>query len=257
METNKIYNMDCLEGMKLIPDKTVDMILSDLPQGITQNDWDKVIPFNELWEQYNRIIKNNGAIVLFGNGMFTSELMQSNRKFWRYNIIWEKTKPTGFLNANNMPLRIHEDICVFYKKRPLYFPQKTKGHRPVHTYTKHTPDGSNYGKTKTGISGGGSTERFPRSIITFSTDTQKSSIHPTQKPVELCSYLIRTYTKENEIILDSCTGSGAVPVACIKMNRRYIAFEINENYYQKAVLRIKQYKNDFNSGAAGNINPKL
>ena len=187
---NEIYNLDCLIGMKYLKDKSIDMVLCDLPQGITQNKWDIIIPFDELWLQYNRIIKDNGAIVLFGNGMFTAQLMLSNPKLWRYNLIWQKTTPTGFLNANKMPLRVHEDICVFYKKLPTYNPQKTSGHKPVHSYTKHTSDGSNYGKTKEGMSGGGSTERFPISVLNFSTDKQISKLHPTQKPLDLCSYLI-------------------------------------------------------------------
>lgn len=120
---------DCLELMKEIPDKSIDMILCDLPFGQTaRNKWDSVIPFDLLWKQYNRIIKDNGAIVLFANGMFTADLIQSNRKMWRYNLVWEKAQPTGFLNANRMPLRAHEDICVFYKKLPTYNPQKTTGH---------------------------------------------------------------------------------------------------------------------------------
>lgn len=129
---NKIYNEDCLDGMQKIDDKSIDLICTDLPYGQTaRNKWDSVIPFEPLWEQYERIIKDNGAIILFGNGMFTADLMQSNRKLWRYNIIWEKTQPSGHLNANKMPLRTHEDICVFYKKLPIYNPQKTSGHPRV------------------------------------------------------------------------------------------------------------------------------
>lgn len=214
MDNDMIYNMDCLEGMKMIPDKAVDMILSDLPQGYTRNDWDIIVPFAALWEQYSRVIKDDGAIILFGNGMFTADLMYSNRALWRYNLVWEKTTATGFLNARRMPLRAHEDICVFYKRMPFYYPQMTSGHTPVHSYTKRTPDGTNYGKTKMGISGGGSTDRFPRSVLKFPTDKQKSSIHPTQKPIELCAFLIKSFTDENELVLDSCTGS-AVHSDCL------------------------------------------
>ena len=244
MEMNQVYNMDCLEGMKMIPDKAVDMILSDLPQGYTQNDWDIIVPFAELWEQYSRVIKDDGAIILFGNGMFTADLMYSKRELWRYNLIWEKTTATGFLNARRMPLRAHEDICVFYKRMPFYYPQMTSGHKPVHAYTKHTSDGTNYGKTKTGISGGGSTDRFPRSVLKFPTDKQKSKIHPTQKPIDLCAFLIKSFTDENELVLDSCTGSASIPVACILSNRKYIAFETNKKYYKMAVKRIEQILSD-------------
>lgn len=135
---NKIYNEDCLDGMQKIDDKSIDLICTDLPYGQTaRNKWDSVIPFEPLWEQYERIIKDNGAIILFGNGMFTADLMQSNRKLWRYNIIWEKTQPSGHLNANKMPLRKHEDICVFYKKLPTYNPQKTSGHPRKVSKTEH------------------------------------------------------------------------------------------------------------------------
>ena len=236
---NEIYNVDCLIGMKYLKDKSINMVLCDLPQGITQNRWDIIIPFDELWLQYNRIIKDNGAIVLFGNGIFTAQLMLSNPKLWRYNLIWQKTTPTGFLNANKMPLRVHEDICVFYKKLPTYNPQKTSGHKPVHSYTKHTSDGSNYGKTKEGISGGGSTERFPISLLNFPNDKQKSKLHPTQKPIALCSYLIRTYTNEGDLVLDNCTGAASIPISCIQTNRRFIAFELDSDIYEIATARVK------------------
>lgn len=141
---NKIYNEDCLDGMQKIDDKSIDLICTDLPYGQTaRNKWDSVIPFEPLWEQYERIIKDNGAIILFGNGMFTADLMQSNRKLWRYNIIWEKTQPSGHLNANKMPLRKHEDICVFYKKLPIYHPQKTSGHPRKVSKTEHKRNSKN------------------------------------------------------------------------------------------------------------------
>lgn len=226
-----LWSGDCLDVMPEIPSYSIDMILCDLPYGQTaRNKWDIVIPFDNLWNQYERIIKPNGAIVLFANGMFTADLMYSNKKLWHYNLVWEKTTPTGFLNANRMPLRKHEDICVFYKSQPTYNPQKSSGHSPVHKYTKHTSDGTNYGETMRGISGGGSTERFPTSILAFPTDKQKCALHPTQKPVALLENLIRTYTYEKETILDNCMGSGSTGVAALNTNRRFIGIELDTTY---------------------------
>ena len=239
LEINEIYNQDCLEGMKLIDDKSINMILTDLPYQITTNNkWDVIIPFEPLWEQYNRIVKDNGVIVLTAVQPFTSKLIMSNEKMFKYSLVWEKTTSTGFLNAKKMPLRIHEDILVFYKKLPTYNPQMSEGHAPVHSYTKHTSDGNNYNKTKMGISGGGSTKRYPTSILRFSTDKQKENLHPTQKPVKLFEYLIKTYTNKNDLILDSCIGSGTTAIACINTNRNYIGFELNVEYFTIAKTRI-------------------
>lgn len=212
--------------MKQIEPESIDMIFCDLPYGVTAcNKWDAIIDPVQLWEQYERIIKPNGAILLFGQDKFTAMMMLSNSKLHRYNIIWKKTTPTGFLNAGRMPLRCHEDIMVFYKKLPTYNPQKTTGHSPVHSYTKHTSDGSNYGDTKLGVSGGGSTERFPVSIWEFATDKQKEAIHPTQKPLELCRYAIRTYTNPGSVILDNCCGAGTIPLAAFLEGRNYIGMD--------------------------------
>ena len=274
----KLYQGDCLEVMKGIPDKSIDMILCDLPYGTTQNKWDSIIPLNDyieidgkcinkdsfylnqfmkginkkeidllwnknkkegLWTHYNRIIKDNGAIVLFAQTPFDKFLGNSNLKMLRYEWIWEKTTATGHLNAKKMPMKAHENILVFYKKPPTYNPQKTTGHTPVHSYTKHQDDGSNYGKTKVGISGGGSTERYPRSVQIFKTDKQKCALHPTQKPVHLCEWLIKTYTNENEVILDCCMGSGSTGVAALNTNRRFVGIELDENYFNTAVERLK------------------
>ena len=237
-EKINLLHVDCLELMKNIPNKTIDMILCDLPYGTTRNKWDTPIDLNKLWEQYNRIIKDNGAIVLFAQTPFDKILGCSNIKMLRYEWIWEKTTATGHLNAKKMPMKAHENILVFYKKLPTYNPQKTTGHKPVHNYTKHQDDGSNYGKTKVGVSGGGSTERYPRSIQVFKTDKQKAALHPTQKPVELLEYLIKTYTNENEVVLDNCMGSGSTGVACINTNRRFIGMEIEEKYFEIAKDRI-------------------
>ena len=237
-EKINLLHGDCLELMNDIPDKSVDMILCDLPYGTTRNKWDTPIDLNKLWEQYNRIIKDNGAIVLFAQTPFDKILGCSNIKMLRYEWIWEKTTATGHLNAKKMPMKAHENILVFYKKLPTYNPQKTTGHEPVHNYTKHQDDGSNYGKTKVGVSGGGSTERYPRSIQVFKTDKQKAALHPTQKPVALLEYLIKTYTNENEVVLDNCMGSGSTGVACINTNRRFIGMEIEEKYFKIAKDRI-------------------
>lgn len=225
MEYSRIYNINCLDGLSQIEDESVDMIFCDLPYGTTQNPWDTIIPPEQLWPQYERIIKPHGAILLFGQGAFTAAMIMSNQKLFRYNIVWQKTKPTGFLNANRMPLRSHEDIMVFYKALPVYNPQKSTGHTPVHSFTKHSSDGSNYGATKRGISGGGATERFPTSVWRFASDTQKSALHPTQKPLALCRYAIRTYTQPGDLVLDNCCGSGSIPAAAALEGRRYIGMD--------------------------------
>lgn len=233
---------NCLDLMNRIPNGSVDMILCDLPYGVTANNkWDNVIPFDGLWQQYKRIIKDNGAIVLFGNGMFTADLMTSNRGMWRYNLIWEKTQPTGFLNAKKMPLRSHEDICVFYKKLPTYNPQKSYGHtRKVTKYehglqSKKTDNYGDYGRTTYD-----STERYPKSVITFSKDIQRSALHPTQKPVALLEYLINTFTNPGETVLDNCMGSGSTGVACKRTGRNFIGIELDDGYFDIAKRRIEE-----------------
>lgn len=237
----QLYKGDCLELMKDIPDKSIDMILCDLPYGTTQNKWDSIIPLDKLWRQYYRIIKDNGAIVLFAQTPFDKVLGVSNLKMLKYEWIWEKTAATGHLNAKKMPMKAHENILVFYKKLPTYNPQKTMGHTPVHSYTKHQDDGSNYGKTKVGISGGGSTERYPRSVQVFKSDKQKVALHPTQKPIDLLQYLIKTYTNEGEIVLDNCMGSGSTGVACLNTNRKFIGIELENKYFDIAYNRINGY----------------
>lgn len=241
-----MYNNDCIgnNGMCLISDKSVNMILCDLPYGQTaRNKWDTVINFEKLWDQYLRIIKDNGAIVLFANGMFTSDLMQSNRKLWRYNIIWNKIMTTGFLNANRMPLRCHEDICVFYKKLSTYNPQKFKGEGKSHSKGKKNKDdisGTNYGKAEmVDKSEEHGNMKFPTSIITFEKVHPSLTIHPTQKPVVLFEYLINTYTNESETVLDNCMGSFTTAIACINTNRNYIGFENDEKYFALGQERVR------------------
>lgn len=234
---------DCLELMREIPDESVDMILCDLPYGTTRNKWDSVIPLNKLWEQYERIIKDNGAIVLFSQMPFSAELVHSNLKLFKYEWIWEKDNGTGFLNAKKMPLKIHENILVFYKKLPLYNPQMRTGFKPYKC--KQGRHSTNYGAYEQGHITESNGERYPIDIIKFKKD---SGLHPTQKPVELLEYLIKTYTNENETVLDNCMGSGSTGVACINTNRNFIGYELNEEYFNIAQNRLREawkekYKN--------------
>ena len=239
---------DCLEWMKKIGDESIDAIICDLPyevlnKGNPHAQWDKMIPFEPLWEQYNRIIKKNGAIVLFAQGMFTAQLMMSNPKMWRYNLIWDKVRVTGFLNANRMPLRVHEDICVFYKSLPTYnpqmrqgFPNHSRGHGRGHkagnrTYGKY--DADVYSDIKT-------TDKFPISIINVPKEHDYTQYHPTQKPVELMRYLIRTYTNPKDIVLDNCMGSGTTGVAAVQEGRRFLGIEKDAEYFRIASERIEK-----------------
>lgn len=244
LEINELYNVDCLEEMKEINDKSIDCIICDLPYGQTaRNKWDSVIPFEPLWGQYERIIKDNGVIILFANGMFTADLMQSNRKLWRYNLIWEKTQPTGFQNANRMPMRSHEDICIFYKKPPVYNPQKTTGHERKVSTAKHkrnSKQSTNYREIENYTYD--STERFPRSIWKFAKDSQKSALHPTQKPVALIEELIKTYTNEGDLVLDNCAGSMTTAVAAINTKRSYICMEMDREIFETGRIRILDLK---------------
>ena len=240
LEINKIYNEDCLEGMKKIDDKSVDFIFTDLPFSTTQNSWDVLIPFEPLWEQYERIIKDDGCIALWAQSPFDKRLACSNEKLYRYEWIIEKTKATGHLNAKKMPMKAHENVLIFYKKLPTYNPQMTEGHTPVHSYTKHTTDGNCYGVTKTGISGGGSTQRYPRDVLQFKWDTQKSSLHQCQKPIEACEYFIKTYTNPGDIVFDPCAGSGSHLLVARENNRKWLGMELTDTYFKIANERMKQ-----------------
>lgn len=227
----ELWKGDCLELMKNIPTASVDMIKADLPYEMTNNSWDILIPFEPLWEQYNRIIKPNGVITLNAAGVFSAMLIMSNPKMYRYDWIWEKPKATGHLNCDKQPMRAHEQVLIFYKNPGVYNPQKTTGHKPVNSYTKHQTDGDNYGKTKAGISGGGQTDRYPRSVLKFKQDTQLSKLHRTQKPVAMEEYFIRTYTNPDMLVLDNCAGSGTVAIACENLNRQYICIEKGEKQF--------------------------
>ena len=238
----QLLHGDCLEMMRQIPDGSVDMVLCDLPYGTTACKWDVVIPFEKLWGGYNRIVKPNGAIVLFGSEPFSSELRMSNIMCFKYDWIWEKTKASGFLNANHAPLRAHEVISVFVRSgKPYYHPQFIYGMKP---YKKlNVSDGATtvYGKIdKTGIlkeSKDG--RRYPRDVIKYS-NPNNHSVHPTQKPVPLLEYLIKTYTNEGETVLDNCMGSGSTGVACVNTGRSFIGIELDDHYFDVATKRIAE-----------------
>lgn len=230
---------DCLQLMEDIPDKSVDMILCDPPYGITsRNTWDKVISPPLMMEQYKRIIKPNGAILLFSMLPFSCDLIQANRKCFRYEWVWQKTKAVGFLNANRMPLRGHENILVFYNKLPTYNPQKTRYGKPYKAVSGNKGS-KNYGKFRTGFKTGcDDGARFPVDVIKFPKNHAKDG-HPTQKPTALLEYLIRTYTNEGETVLDNCMGSGSTGVACINTGRNFIGMEVDDHYFQVAKNRIE------------------
>ena len=243
IEKDKIYNCDCLEGMKHIPNASIDAIICDLPYGVLNAEsegggWDSLIPFEPLWEQYLRVAKQNAPIVLFCQGMFTAELMMSQPKLWRYNLIWNKVRPSGFLNAKRMPIRSHEDIAVFYREQPTFNPQMRKGDRHSRGKGLHDQTNKCYGSFKEVKDCGPSELVYPNSICKFSKEHSDDTWHPTQKPVDLLRYLIRTYTNEGDTILDNCMGSGTTAVACIKEKRHFIGFELNKEYYDKACRRI-------------------
>ena len=235
----QLYKGDCLELMKTIPSGSVDAIITDPPYGTTACKWDSVIDFTLMWGQLNRIIKPNGAIVLFGSEPFSSALRMSNIKNYKYDWIWDKVKGTGFLNAKKQPMRNHEIISVFYKKQCTYNPLKTKGHNKKESFRGKHLQTEVYGIMKNDYSYS-STERFPRSIQVFSTDTHNSSFHPTQKPVALMEYLIKTYTNENETVLDFTMGSGSTGVACVNTFRKFIGIEMGDNYFSIAEKRIEE-----------------
>ena len=279
----KLYNGDCLEVMKEIPSKSVDMILCDLPYQVTKNKWDTIIPMNDyiiandeslekhefylkqflkglskkeidkiwkenkkegLWSYYNRIIKDNGAILLFGQDIFSAQLINSNLKMYKYKWFWKKDRPSGFLNAKKMPLKDVEEILVFYKKCPVYNPQFWEG-IPLHgmgtKYKEGNLGNNNYGKfashTNPSANREGDTKKYPRQVLEFK--RPHPPIFPTQKPVDLCEYLIKTYTNEGDLVLDNCMGSGSTGVACKNLNRRFIGIELNSKTFNLAKDRIE------------------
>ena len=237
MELNKIYNEDCLVGMSAIPDKSVDMILCDLPYGTTRNKWDTVLPLDWLWDEYNRIIKDSGAIVLTAQTPFDKVLGASNIENLKYEWIWVKPSGTGHLNAKKMPLKNHENILVFYKKLPTYNPQMTKGT----PYTQKSGRASSNYNPQERVTTVNEGYRYPLTVQKFKSE---KGLHPTQKPVELFQYLIKTYTNEGETVLDNCMGSGTTAIACINTNRNYIGFELDKGYYRASIERINNHVKD-------------
>lgn len=237
---NKIFNMDCLTGMDIYPDHSIDMILCDLPYGITDCRWDSLLPFSDLWRQYLRVIKDNGAIVLTAAQPFTTDLIASNRKMFRYCWYWHKNMATGFTFAKRQPLRCIEEACVFYKRAPTYNPQgiiildkpiKKRGkHMPAHGDSVYRMDKSLSHDTETRVT------HYPRQLLEIKCER---GLHPTQKPVELFEYFVRTYTNPGELVLDSCMGSGTTAVACIRSGRNYTGFETEPHYYRTTIERTK------------------
>lgn len=231
----KLYNGDCMKLLQNVPDESVDMILCDLPYGTTDCDWDIPLPLNKLWREYKRVMKDSGAAVLFSQLPFAVDLINANRKWFRYEWIWDKRNAVGFLNANKMPLKQHENVLVFYKHLPTYNPQFTEGKPYVRGRNHDSNVYGSYAPTKT-ISDG---RRFPNDLLSISNNRSKSQ-HPTQKPVPLCEYLIKTYTNEGEVVLDNCMGSGSTGVACVNTGRRFIGMELNKEFYETAAERIKK-----------------
>ena len=238
----KLIHGDCLEEMKKIPDGSVDMILCDLPYNMTGISWDSLIPFDKLWEQYNRIIKPNGNIILFSAGIFTLNLIQSNIKDFRYKLIWKKNVPTGMASAKYRPMKYYEEICVFGNSKSTYNPimkERVGVGKACYNYDHYCGNSNHLQLDK-------QKKRYdpdfvqPSDILEFNVvPNRNGKLHPTQKPIELCEYLIKTYSNEGDIVLDNCMGSGTTGVACIRTNRNFIGVELDEKYFKIAEERIK------------------
>lgn len=240
-----IHCGDCLEIMRKMPAGSVDLVLVDPPYGQTRNQWDTPLPQAELWSQYSRLIKPNGAIITFASGRYTADTTLAAGNLFRYTLVWHKTTPTGFLNANRQPLRAHEDIVVCYRHQPTYHPQKSSGHKRKISSAEHKRNSrksTNYGDHA--LTAYDSTERYPTSVLTFATDKQKTEYHPTQKPIALLEWLIRTYTNEGDVVLDNCMGSGSTGVACVKTGREFIGIEIDPQLCEVARNRIAEVTPD-------------
>lgn len=241
----QLYNEDCLSGMSRIDDKSVDMILCDLPYGVTNCKWDsQIIPFAPLWEQYSRIIKDNGAIVLFAAQPFTTQVINSNRKLFRYCWYWVKNNVTGFTFAKYQPMRKVEDICVFYKRPPTYNPQGLRKLEKPREKIRAAHDDCVYKMSTLSNPHKQEYTGYPNNVLYFDSDSinGRGSYHPTQKPVKLCEYLIGTYTNEGEVVLDNCMGSGTTGVACANIGRKFIGFELDSIYFARALKRIEESK---------------
>lgn len=239
-----VFEEEQFSAFTHIDDKSVDLILADLPYGETANKMDKRLPFDKLWEQYLRVIKDDGAILLFAQGLFYVDLVNSQRRLFRYDLIWDKVLTTGFLNAKRMPLRSHEQIAVFYKKLPIYNPQFTIG-KPLHSkgvnYKKAELVNNNYGNfTATDDSRAGSTQKYPKSIWKFPKPHPSVAKHRTQKPVELLEELILTYSNEGEVVLDNVMGSGSTGVAALNTGRKFIGFENDSLYFENSIKWLQE-----------------
>jgi len=252
---NKIFNEDCLIGMQRIPDKSIDCIICDLPYGTTACKWDTVIPFEPLWAQYKRIIKDNGAIVLFGSQPFTSALIMSNPKWFKYEWIWGKSVGSNFAALKYQPMKEHENVLVFSKGTHNYYPikQERKGSGKERQKAGYS---NSKATAKTGQFIGGKMDatkrkneyeelRFPSSIQYFNNREKARGLHPTQKPEKMIEYLIKTYSNQTEIILDNCIGSGTTAIAAINTNRKYIGFEMDKTYFDIACKRVENAKTLF------------
>ncbi len=242
---NDIFNDNCFNIMPLIKDKSIDAIIADLPYGRTNCSWDSILDLGKLWDEYKRIIKPNGVVILFAQTPFDKVLGVSNLEWLKYEWIWEKTQATGHFNSKKMPMKAHENILIFYDKLPTYNPQKTQGHNPINSYTKKAETVNKtkiYGKVKKDVSGGGETDRYPRSIQVFSSDKQTNklngNIHPTQKPLALLEYLVKTYTNKGDLVLDNVMGSGTTCLACKNLNRNFIGIEKEKEYFDIAFKRL-------------------
>jgi len=228
---NAIFEGDCLEVLARFPDASIDMVLCDLPYGTTQNKWDCVVDLERLWSEYHRVVKPDGAIVLTSQGLFTAKLILSNERFFKYKIVWEKSKPTNFLNAKKQPLRKHEDICVFYKKQPVYNPQMKNGEPYDKGVRKNQLSGS-YGDFQPAHVKSHNGDRYPTDIVYFKTSESEGTVwHPTQKPVELGRYLVRTFTNPGQIVLDNTCGSGSFLVSAALEGRVFCGIEKNEDVH--------------------------
>ena len=244
----KFIHGDCLEEMPKLADKSIDMILCDLPYGTTACKWDTVIPFEPLWTQYKRLIKDNGAIVLTASQPFTSALVMSNPKMFKYEWVWIKAKPSNFLMGKKQPMKYTENILIFYKKQPTYNPimikrdEKNKRNNKKCGYLKYEALGLNEdNKYADRLKAGMNDYIYPRNYLYFSQNTKVKYVHPTQKPVALLEYLIKTYTLEGETVLDNCMGSGSTGVACINTNRNFIGIEKDDKYFEIAKKRIEEH----------------
>ena len=239
-----LHHGDCLEILPLLTDASVDLILTDLPYGTTQNHWDSIIPLDRIFLEFKRVIKDNGAIVLFGAMPFSADLIAAGRDMFKYSLVWRKNKSSGFLNAKKMPLRTHEDILVFYKKPPVYNPQKTDGHKPMNAAYR-TGHGVSYNPaTAATNSEAGTTKRYPTSILEFPVlnNDDPLRVHTTQKPVDLLRWLIRTYTEPGMLVLDATMGSGSTGVAAVSEGRKFVGIEKDKKYFNHARKWIQAAK---------------